>query len=28
MPVGIWSWVFQSSNGTHQSVIYFKVSKP
>ncbi|HEU5103928.1 MAG TPA: hypothetical protein VFU22_33160 [Roseiflexaceae bacterium] len=28
MPVGVWSWVFQSSNGTHQSVIYFKVSKP
>ena len=28
MPVGIWSWVFQSSDGTHQSVIYFKVSKP
>jgi hypothetical protein len=28
MPVGIWSLVFQSSNGTHQSVIYFKVSKP
>ncbi len=28
MPVGIWSLVFESSNGTHQSVIYFKVSKP
>ena len=28
LPVGIWSWVFQSSNGTHQSVVYFKVSKP
>src|SRR3954454_4711222 len=26
-PVGIWSLVFQSSNGTHQSVIYFKLSK-
>jgi hypothetical protein len=28
MPTGIWSLVFQSTNGTHQSVIYFKVSKP
>jgi hypothetical protein len=28
MPVGVWSWVFQSSDGSHQSVIYFKVSKP
>jgi hypothetical protein len=28
LPPGIWSWVFQSSNGAHQSVIYFKVIKP
>ncbi|HJZ48511.1 MAG TPA: hypothetical protein VKE41_15150 [Roseiflexaceae bacterium] len=28
LPPGIWSWVFQSSNGAHQAVIYFKVLKP
>jgi hypothetical protein len=28
MPAGIWSLVFQSTDGSHQSVIYFKVSKP